>query len=94
MTVLIGDLGGAGSPARRDSEGAGCDELQLTTTYSARALLLGGVLFPEHLTMWWNFVARTREEMDAAYNDWTAAAERFGKVQSRLPRPMGRPPTT
>jgi hypothetical protein len=59
-----------------------------------RAEVLIDSPFPEHLIMWWNFVARTREEIDAAYNDWTAAAERFGQVQSRLPRPMGRPPTT
>jgi quercetin 2,3-dioxygenase len=79
--------------------GAGRDELQLTTTESGRALAFGGFPFPEHLLMWWNFVARTREQIDAAYDDWTAPTERFGQVQSRLPRigtsrPTWRPPTT
>ena len=133
ITVLIGDLAGTASPARRDSDhigadldlrpgsstlplnpefeyalivtagvvlarrlevrpghlfylGTGRDELQLTTTESRRGLLLGGVPFPEQLLMWWNFVARTREEIDAAYDDWTAATDRFGRVESRLPR--------
>jgi redox-sensitive bicupin YhaK (pirin superfamily) len=78
--------------------GAGRDELQLTTTDPARALLLGGVPFLSTCscggTSW-----PAPEEIDAAYNDWTAATERLGQVQSRLPRietarPMWRPPTT
>ena len=32
--------------------------------------------------MWWNFVARTREEILTAHADWTAATERFGHVAS------------
>ncbi len=42
--------------------------------------------------MWWNFVARTREEISAAYDDWAAAGERFGTVDSRLPRITTAPP--
>jgi hypothetical protein len=43
--------------------------------------------------MWWNFVARTTEEVDRAYEHWQAADARFGTVDSPLaripaPRPM------
>jgi predicted glycosyl hydrolase (DUF1957 family) len=62
-------------------------------------LLLGGEPF-EEILMWWNFVARTREEMEVAYRDWQAHAARFGTVRSDLaridaPRPqwLPEPPT-
>ncbi len=36
--------------------------------------------------MWWNFVARTPDEMVAAYQEWTDQSERFGRVESSLAR--------
>jgi hypothetical protein len=44
----------------------------------ARFFVLGGVPFGERLLMWWNFVARTGEEIAQAREDW--AAGRFGEV--------------
>jgi quercetin 2,3-dioxygenase len=44
-----------------------------------RILLLGGLPFPEKILMWWNFVARTREEISAARADWQSH-QRFGEV--------------
>jgi hypothetical protein len=35
--------------------------------------------------MWWNFVGRTREEIDAAYASWARQDDRFGRVASSLP---------
>jgi len=64
----------------------GCDELAVTTDGPARALLIGGVPFVEPVLMWWNFVARTHDELADAYRDWVGAAERFGPVDSPLPR--------
>jgi quercetin 2,3-dioxygenase len=60
----------------------------------ARLLLIGGVPFPETILMWWNFVARTPEEIREARNDWEAH-RRFGEVSAykgpRLPAPaLGR----
>ena len=52
----------------------------------ARAILLGGVPFPDGILMWWNFVARTTDEVDAAYEAWRADDGRFGPVGSPLPR--------
>lgn len=64
--------------------GLGRDAIELGGR--GRLLLLGGEPFPETLLMWWNFVARTRDEVDAAYADWQARAGRFGEVASELAR--------
>lgn len=46
----------------------------------ARLLLIGGAPFGEDIIMWWNFVARTHEEIVAAREDWQAHSDRFGEV--------------
>jgi quercetin 2,3-dioxygenase len=138
-TVVIGELAGAASPARRDTDhagidldlrpgrttmplrpdyehglvvlagacsidgapvtpghlsylGVGRDDITLTANEPTRALLVGGVPFHEPILMWWNFVARTRDEIINAHRDWTTAASRFGHVDSRLPRYETEPP--
>lgn len=58
---------------------------------TARALLIGGLPFEEPILMWWNFVARTKEEMVQARQDWETASDRFGAVESELGR-IGAPP--
>jgi hypothetical protein len=73
--------------------GSGRDQCRLEVAAPARALLLGGVPFPEPILMWWNFVGRSREELSEAREQWTAAADRFGRVRSSLERiEVGRPP--
>jgi redox-sensitive bicupin YhaK (pirin superfamily) len=47
----------------------------------ARLMLLGGTPFGETILMWWNFVARTTEEIVAAREDWQAG-RRFGEVDA------------
>jgi redox-sensitive bicupin YhaK (pirin superfamily) len=44
----------------------------------ARFFVLGGVPLRERLLMWWNFVARTGEEITRAREDW--AVGRFPEV--------------
>lgn len=137
-TVLVGELAGVVSPARRDTDhlgaelslragrtvvplrrdhehalvvldgsvavsegtitpghlaylGLGRDELVLDANDPVRVLLLGGVPFESRVLMWWNFVARAREEVDAAVADWQAGAPRFGDPESpleRIPSPV------
>lgn len=48
------------------------DETQLTSTRGARLLLIGGEPFKEPILMWWNFVARSQEEIAAARSAWEA----------------------
>jgi redox-sensitive bicupin YhaK (pirin superfamily) len=75
--------------------GTGREELALTVRESSRALLFGGIPFEEPVLMWWNFVARTRDEIVQAHAEWSRADERFGHVDSPLPRTeVGPPPWT
>ena len=48
-------------------------------SWPLRALLLGGLPFRETILMWWNFVARTPDEIREAREDWQAG-RRFGEV--------------
>jgi redox-sensitive bicupin YhaK (pirin superfamily) len=58
----------------------------------ARAVLVGGVPFEEPILMWWNFVARTRDEMVQARQEWEAGSDRFGPVETELGRIPAPPP--
>ncbi|MDP9459784.1 MAG: pirin family protein [Actinomycetota bacterium] len=79
-------------PGRLGYLGRSRDELVLSVAEPTRALLLDGEPLDEPVVMWWNFVARGREELDQAYADWDGSSERFGTVASALPRvPAPRP---
>ncbi len=49
------------------------------STQGGRVLLIGGPPFPERILMWWNFVARTEDEITQARADWQEQ-RRFGEV--------------
>lgn len=52
-----------------------------------RLMLLGGLPLGERVKMWWNFVARTEEEITVAWRDWqTHNDDRFAPVPSGLAR--------
>ncbi len=73
--------------------GTGRDECRLSTGQKpTRALLIGGTPFGQPVVMWWNFVARTHDEITAAYREWAESADRFGRVASSLPRIETGPP--
>ncbi len=55
--------------------------VRLETGPGARVLLIGGPPFPETILMWWNFVARTPEEIVQARLDWVER-RRFGEVKA------------
>ena len=46
--------------------------LTLSSDDGARVLLIGGPPFQESILMWWNFVARTPDEIRDARDDWEA----------------------
>jgi hypothetical protein len=51
----------------------------------ARAMLLGGEPFTEEVVMWWNFIGRSHEQVEALRTTWQEGggreqAERFGGV--------------
>ena len=74
----------------------GCATLTVANTGDepARCLVLGGPPFQEDILMWWNFVARTHDEIVAAREEWMAHSERFGEVEGyagevqHLPAPV------
>lgn len=64
----------------------GRGDLTIRSDTGARVLLIGGAPFGESVLMWWNFVARTPDEIREARDDW-AAHRRFGDVTAyRGPR--------
>jgi quercetin 2,3-dioxygenase len=69
--------------------GYGRPELAVESSIGARLLLLGGAPFEERIVMWWNFVARSGEEIAAAREQWMTGSE-FGPVPEsgeRVPAP-------
>ena len=70
--------------------GTNRSEASFASQDGGRILLIGGPPFPEAILMWWNFVARTPEEIAQARDDWERQ-QRFGEVTAykgpRLPAP-------
>lgn len=60
--------------------GAGREHLEVFATGAARLLLLGGEPLAETPLIWWNFVARSRQEITRATLDWNAGRG-FGEVR-------------
>ena len=69
--------------------GPGREQLALSTESAARILLIGGTPFAEEILVWWNFVARTRDEIAEATRDWNAG--RFGAVHGSPAPPLVAP---
>jgi redox-sensitive bicupin YhaK (pirin superfamily) len=68
----------------------GRERLDLRAEREARLFLLGGEPFEEPLVMWWNFVARSHEEIAEARADWMAD-RRFGTVTGYAGDPLPAP---
>ena len=69
----------------------GREDLLVTAAQGTVMMLLGGVPLGEPLLMWWNFVARTPQEIATATDDWREG--RFGEVggyagEPLAPRPL------
>ena len=97
--LASGDAVVLGVPVERNTLyylGTGRGELVVSSVSGARLLLIGGEPFGETILMWWNFVARTAEEIADARRAWEAH-EVFGEVPRyagpRLTAPsfLGRP---
>ncbi|MFI5613664.1 pirin family protein [Amycolatopsis sp. NPDC051903] len=99
LLVDTGSVTFAGTPltaADLGYLGTGRATLELTNSGDgpARAMLLGGPPFGEEIVMWWNFVARTHEEIVAYREAWQAESPQFGAIPevpgapARLPAPV------
>lgn len=94
LFVLSGSATVDGQPLAMDILyylGTGRRDLAVTAPAGARVLLLGGTPFGEKIVMWWNFVARTHEEIARARDAWqagTLTSEVKGYPGPRIPAPM------
>ena len=68
----------------------GHDATAIAAPAGSTLILLGGVPLGEQLLMWWNFVARTPEEIAAATAAWRAGE--FGAVGGYQGDPLPAPP--
>jgi redox-sensitive bicupin YhaK (pirin superfamily) len=84
VLVLSGDCSLASEPLRERRLhylGTRRSSIALSSRDGGRLLLIGGPPFPETILMWWNFVARTPEEIAQASADWEEH-RRFGEVRA------------
>lgn len=90
---LTGGLGVDGEAFTPDAMAyleSGRDSVTLRSDAAAHCVLIGGVPFGEDILLWWNFVARTPEEIRTATDDWNAG-RRFGAVHGSPSRPLVAP---
>ena len=89
LLLLEGDCVAENQPLAEKNlydPGVGLESLSLSSQESYRVLIIGGSPYPEKILMWWNFVARTPEEISKAREDWEAHRH-FGEVHgTRLKR--------
>jgi len=66
-------------------------DLRIASEAGAGLLLLGGEPFEEQIVMWWNFVARSTEEIVDARTQWEGGTT-FGTVTGYVGEPLAAPP--
>ncbi len=94
LFVVSGDPEAAGrrlAPNMLYALAAGSTEIELCAREGARLLLIGGSPLTAPILMWWNFVARTREEIAVAQHAWNSGSG-FGEVAGHSGPCMPAPP--
>jgi len=93
MLLLEGDCSFEGQKLEQEMLyylGTCRNNISISTQNGSHLLLVGGPPFPENILMWWNFVARTPDEISKARTDWEETNS-FGTVrgmhQTRLSAP-------
>jgi quercetin 2,3-dioxygenase len=89
LVVLEGALevrGATLAPGNLGVVAPNLDELEVRSREATRAILIGGAPLGETIFMWWNFVARNRDEVNAMRESWQRGDDRFGRVASTLAR--------
>ena len=62
----------------------GANELEIEANEDFVGLLLGGAPFDEKIIMWWNFIARTSDEIVDMREHWNSAHEDFGTIVDQI----------
>lgn len=63
---------------------AGSSVLRISSLGGGKAVLLGGVPFAEEIVMWWNFIGRSHEEIEAMRLDWESQSPRFARFDDQI----------
>lgn len=69
----------------------GGDSVTITAVGDSRLVILGGSPFTERLVMWWNFVARSHDEIRSMRADWESQGERFPEFSDHIGRRIPAP---
>jgi redox-sensitive bicupin YhaK (pirin superfamily) len=72
----------------------GRKNLTLVLPADAHVFMIGGQPFEEEILLWWNFVARTRDEIVQATEDWQEQRARFDKVEGYVGGRLDAPPVS
>ena len=70
---------------------AGIESVELECAPDSRLLIIGGEPMDEAILLWWNFVARTTEDMQQARAQWEAEAITDAATVDGAPRRFGPP---
>ena len=70
---------------------AGTKSVNLECSPGSRLIIIGGEPMDEAILLWWNFVARTTEEMKEAQTQWEAEAASADDIINGQPRRFGKP---
>ena len=70
---------------------AGRESVNIECSPDSRLLIIGGEPMDEAILLWWNFVARTTEEMQEARAQWEAEAATDAETIDGNPRRFGPP---
>lgn len=58
----------------------GLNEIEIEVKKGNRVLLIGGEPFETPILLWWNFVARTMDDLKEAREQWVNHDVRFGEI--------------
>ncbi len=87
LLVVSGDVAIHGQPVAVNELAylqSGPDSVRIESDTDALLLLVGGKKFEEELFLWWNFVARSHDEVVEMREKWNAQDARFGTVTDNL----------
>lgn len=64
--------------------GEGAESVTVTAAEASTLIFIGGEPMREELFMWWNFIARSHQEVVTMREQWNAREARFGEVADEL----------
>ncbi len=63
---------------------AGTEVTSISASENCVMILAGGAPFEEKLVLWWNFIARSHDEIVSMRSQWNGREDRFGDVEDAL----------